>query len=101
MSIKLRPTDFTRSLLCADVSVSSIAQHLLRPFLKLMFPPLSDGIVSPFLAKTCYVSVDCTQEEADTRIYTIIPLKSVGVSKLQVAILAPSSQEMYQTVRID
>ena len=34
-------------------------------------------------------------------IYIIILLKSVGVSKLQVAILARSSREMSQTVRID
>ena len=33
-------------------------------------------------------------------VYTIILLKSVEVSKLQVAILARSSQEMSQTVRI-
>ena len=33
-------------------------------------------------------------------LYYIIPLKSVEVSKLQVAILALSSREMYQTVRI-
>ena len=33
-------------------------------------------------------------------IYTIILLKSVEVSKLQVAILARSSREMSQTVRI-
>ena len=34
-------------------------------------------------------------------IYTIILFKSVGVIKRQVAILARSSREMYQTVRID
>ena len=34
-------------------------------------------------------------------IYTIIGCLSVGVSKLQVAILARSSWEMSQTVRID
>ena len=34
-------------------------------------------------------------------IYTIILFKSAGVSKLQVAILARSSREMSQTVRID
>ena len=34
-------------------------------------------------------------------IYTIILLKSVGVNKLQVAILVRSSREMSQTVRID
>ena len=34
-------------------------------------------------------------------ICTIILLKSVAVRKLQVAILARSSREMYQTVRID
>ena len=34
-------------------------------------------------------------------IYTIILLKSVGVSKLQVAILARSSREMSQTDCID
>ena len=34
-------------------------------------------------------------------IYTIILLKSVAVSKLQVAILARSSWEMSETVRID
>ena len=33
-------------------------------------------------------------------IYTIICLKSVGVRKLQVAILALSPREMSQTVRI-
>ena len=33
-------------------------------------------------------------------IYILILLKSVGVSKLQVAILARSSREMSQTVRI-
>ena len=33
--------------------------------------------------------------------YTVILLKSVGVRKLQVAILARSSREMSQTVRID
>ena len=35
------------------------------------------------------------------KIYTIILLKSVAVSKLQVAILARSSREKSQTVRID
>ena len=34
-------------------------------------------------------------------IYTIILHLSVAVRKLQVAILARSSREMYQTVRID
>ena len=34
-------------------------------------------------------------------IYTIILLKSIAVRKLQVAILARSSREMSQTVRID
>ena len=34
-------------------------------------------------------------------IYTIILLKTVAVRKLQVAILARSSREMSQTVRID
>ena len=33
--------------------------------------------------------------------YTIILIKSVAISKLQVAILARSSREMSQTVRID
>ena len=35
-----------------------------------------------------------------TPIYNIILLKSVAVSKLQVAILARSSREMSQTVRM-
>ena len=37
----------------------------------------------------------------DCIIYTIILLKSVGVGKLQVAIIVPSSREMSQTVRIN
>ena len=37
----------------------------------------------------------------ESTIYTMILLKSVGVSKLQVAIIARSSRVMFQTVRID
>ena len=43
----------------------------------------------------------CLLKEKQLDIYTIILLKSVGVSKLQVAIHAQSSREMSQTVRID
>ena len=39
--------------------------------------------------------------EMEGTIYTILLLKSVGVTKLPVEILARSSREIYQTVRID
>ena len=39
--------------------------------------------------------------EMEGTIYTILLLKSVGVTKLPVESLSRSSREMYQTVRID
>ena len=45
------------------------------------------------------LTLDCNGVFA-IKAYTIILLKSVSVSKLQVAILARSSREMSQTVRI-
>ena len=47
----------------------------------------------------CTCACTCMCALTNTSIYTIILLKSVAVSKLQVAILARSSRETSQTVR--
>ena len=52
-----------------------------------------------FQAGRCTCARTCMCALTNTSIYTIILLKSVAVSKLQVAILARSSRETSQTVR--
>ena len=79
------------------------------PFQLPMYFSENNGNVVMQKAKDTYHSIRpvlCKRHWVKTRVkealvYTVILIKSVAVSKLQLAIRARSSREMSQTVRID